>query len=167
MTSPGEPAGEIVIRRVRADESDQLLADVVALVVRSKASWGYDETFMEHFGASMVPGFLVGPRRVSLVASIAGTLVGVAVIDDEVSRAWLEDMWVEPEHFGHGVGRALWRAALGVVLGWRREALELESDPYAEGFYRAMGARRIGSRESTLVAGRELPLLRFDVRGPG
>jgi hypothetical protein len=38
-----------------------------------------------------------------------------------------------------------------------------QSDPQAEGFYLAMGARRAGASESTVTPGRMLPLMRFQL----
>ncbi|GIO08139.1 hypothetical protein J31TS6_41670 [Brevibacillus reuszeri] len=37
--------------------------------------------------------------------------------------------------------------------------------PYAEEFYLARGAVRIGEIESTVIPDRKLPLLRFELRG--
>ena len=37
--------------------------------------------------------------------------------------------------------------------------LEVDSDPHAEGFYRAMGMRRTGQASSGSIAGRMLPHL--------
>lgn len=158
-----EPGRDVHVRRLIADDARTLLEELTVLVVRSKASWGYDDDFMARFAATSVTRELVREGRVCLVAAVGDRLVGVAVIDDEGSHAWLEDMWVEPEHFGRGVGRALWDGALEVTRAWGRANLELESDPNAEGFYLAMGARRTGTRPSSVVVGRELPLMRYEV----
>ncbi|MGC8510735.1 MAG: GNAT family N-acetyltransferase [Acidimicrobiales bacterium] len=159
----GASAKGVFVRRLDEDEARTLLGELTALVVRSKASWGYDEEFMARFVATSVTHDLVDERRVCLVAFETDRPVGVAVVDDEGARAWLEDLWVEPEHFARGVGRALWDAALRVAREWDRAGLELESDPNAEGFYLAMGARRTGTRASSVLSGRELPLMRCEV----
>ncbi len=39
----------------------------------------------------------------------------------------------------------------------------IENDPYAEPFYLARGAERVGSVPSSVLPGRALPLLQFDV----
>jgi hypothetical protein len=47
--------------------------------------------------------------------------------------------------------------ALARALGaWR---MRIESDPFAEPFYRAMGAERIGEAASDAIPGRLIPLL--------
>ena len=76
-------------------------------------------------------------------------------------EATLADLFVEPGAIGRGYGRQLWEHAVATArrLGARR--LVLQSEPHAEGFYRAMGAERIGEAPSTVFPGRSLPLMRL------
>ena len=65
-----------------------------------------------------------------------------------------------PNAMNQGVGRALFAHAVerGKALGYR--AMEIESDPNAEGFYQKLGARGIGLRIAELEGQRrELPVL--------
>ncbi|MGI8998604.1 MAG: GNAT family N-acetyltransferase, partial [Candidatus Limnocylindria bacterium] len=78
--------------------------------------------------------------------------------------AELEDLWVEPDAIGSGVGRRLFQHAIEVAAGLGASAFEIVSDPHAVGFYERMGAVVIGEIPSMLVAGRTLPLLRLDLR---
>jgi GNAT superfamily N-acetyltransferase len=153
------------VRRVDAVEADHLLVVLRALARRSKASWGYELPFLEAFDA-LLPSQLVRPGRVTLVAEAEGTVAGFAVVDDLGDRAWLEDLWVEPELFGRGAGTSLLEAALIVARALGRPYLEFESDPHAEGFYQRRGAHRFATRRSTLAEGRELPLMRIALEGP-
>jgi GNAT superfamily N-acetyltransferase len=75
----------------------------------------------------------------------------------------LEDLFVEPDHIGSGVGRALWEHAIDAAraLGFAR--ITLEADPGAEPFYLAMGGRRCGSVPSGSIPDRRLPLLEFSI----
>ena len=60
------------------------------------------------------------------------------------SGAWVEDLFVRPEHRGHGTGRALLGHVAGVALerGYGRvELAVLDWNEPAIGFYRALGAR--------------------------
>ncbi len=59
-----------------------------------------------------------------------------------------------------GVGKALLRHALRTARENGALGLEVASDPHAEGFYRKLGARRIGVVPSH-PEGRKLPLLRI------
>lgn len=78
---------------------------------------------------------------------------------------WLEHFWVTPELIGRGVGRALFAAALQAARRCGAGMLHIKSDPNAEGFYRRMGARRVGEERYVLLGKhpRELPLLTIDV----
>jgi GNAT superfamily N-acetyltransferase len=60
----------------------------------------------------------------------------------------LEDLWVDPVAIGSGVGRRLFDHAVVTAAGLGLTSLLIESDPNAEGFYLAMGAERIGERDS-------------------
>jgi len=73
----------------------------------------------------------------------------------------MTDLWVEPDAIGRGHGRALWEHAVATVRERGFRELRVQSDPHAEGFYRAMGAERIGSQPSTVIPGRALPLPRL------
>ena len=71
-------------------------------------------------------------------------------------------MWVLPQHMGRGIGRGLFSHAVGRARKLNFNAIEIESDPNAEGFYLRMGAQRVGSRDSEIdQVKRELPILVF------
>ena len=75
--------------------------------------------------------------------------------------AWeLDHMWVAPDLIGQGVGTRLFEHAIITLRATGGRTLKIASDPYAEGFYRKMGAHRIGEWPST-PEGRTLPLLEF------
>lgn len=72
----------------------------------------------------------------------------------------LDHLWVSPENIGSGIGRSLFEHAVyrAAILG--AEALEIESDPNAEGFYQRMGAERTGENVLDIEGqSRTLPLL--------
>ena len=72
----------------------------------------------------------------------------------------LEHLWVSPEHIGTGIGRALFDHAVSKAASLNAEAVRIEADPNAEGFYRRMGARRVGENVYEIEGHkRELPLM--------
>jgi GNAT superfamily N-acetyltransferase len=71
-------------------------------------------------------------------------------------------MWVLPDWIGRGAGRALLCHAIEHLRADGARTLRIESDPYAEGFYVHMGARRVGEAPST-PEGRTLPVLLLDL----
>ena len=77
--------------------------------------------------------------------------------------AELEDLWLEPAVIRTGLGRQLFEHAVDIARQHRAEALEWDAEPYAQGFYEAMGGREIGRVPSAAVPGRTLPRMRLDL----
>ena len=62
---------------------------------------------------------------------------------------------------GTGLGRVLFEHAVTVADGLGAQRLEWDADPYAVGFYRAMGGEQIGSTPSAAEPGRMLPRMQL------
>ena len=75
----------------------------------------------------------------------------------------LEHLYVDPAALGAGHGRRLWCHMVASARACGYKQVTIHSDPHAEGFYRTMGARRIGDVASGSIEGRRLPLMRFEV----
>lgn len=132
---------------------------LTALAIRSKAHWGYDAEFMERAAPDLQVTPAVIEEAKAFVAESGKVIVGfyvLALVDDV---PMLRDLWVEPSAIGIGVGARLWAHMLGQARGLGYRAVRIHSEPNAEGFYLKMGARRIGSVESSVVQGRMLPLM--------
>ncbi len=153
-----------------------------ALAIRSKAHWGYDASFMracraeltlepEDIGRDVVnvlettsgPGGFYALRPERPAPGESGGSRGGS--QGTVPETGLELFYVEPEHIGRGFGRLLWRHMVVVARRCGYKRVSIHSDPHAEGFYLAMGARRIGDVASGSIPGRRLPLLRVDLEG--
>ncbi|MFD1370446.1 GNAT family N-acetyltransferase [Actinoplanes sichuanensis] len=147
----------IDIRPARGDEAGLLSG----LAFRSKAHWGYDEAFLEACRPALTlrPDEL-GARRAT-VAEARGTVVGFYTLDCTPPVGELDNLWVEPAGMGDGVGRRLWAHAMATAAASGLTEVLIEADPYAEGFYLAMGAERIGTVPSTVTPGRLLPRMRY------
>jgi ribosomal protein S18 acetylase RimI-like enzyme len=90
--------------------------------------------------------------------------VGFYALVGEGREIELEHLWVLPEHMGTGVGRALFDHAVRRAASLGAEVLGIESDPNAEGFYRRMGATRVGEINYRIDGqNRTLPLLLMEV----
>jgi GNAT superfamily N-acetyltransferase len=148
-----------VIRRARPTEA----AALTELALRSKAHWGYSAAFLEASRPHVTLTEESLAAAPCFVAEREGRPRGFYRLGGEPPEGWLEDLFVESESIGTGVGRELWDHALETarVQGFR--ALRIESDPNAEGFYLARGVVRIGEVESAVEAGGMLPLLRVEV----
>jgi GNAT superfamily N-acetyltransferase len=132
---------------------------LTALAIRSKAHWGYDDAFMERAAVDLeiTPELIEGAT--AFVAESGTDVVAFYVLAVVDGVPMLRDLWVDPAAIGNGVGAQLWTHMLEQArrLGYR--AVRIQSEPNAEGFYVKMGARRVGSVESTVVEGRMLPLM--------
>ena len=71
--------------------------------------------------------------------------------------------WTNPGAIGRGLASALWEDAGATARARGCRTLLVQSDPHAAGFYRAMGARPDGTKDSTVIPGLVLPLLRLDL----
>lgn len=134
---------------------------LTAIALRSKAHWGYDTAFMEACVAPLTVTAAIIESSPIFVAEEAGRVLGFYGLTDLGDDVDLAYMFVEPDFIGRGIGRSLWQHAIEMarVLGYCR--LLVASDPYAERFYLAMGADRIGEEPSEVAEGRTLPLLAF------
>ena len=131
----------------------------------AKAHWGYPERWMESWreGLTIAPGFVEGNEVYAAFAE--GEASGFYALVGEGPRIVLEHLWVLPERMGLGLGRALFGHALERAAALGAETLGIEADPNAEGFYRRMGARRVGEISYELDGRkRVLPLLAMDLR---
>jgi GNAT superfamily N-acetyltransferase len=143
------------------DEAERL----TELMLRSKASWGYDEAFMK----ACANVLKITPERIQrelvFVLEDAGQLVGMlGLAPVGQAEAELSDLFVEPDQKRRGYGRQLFEYAMQVARerGWRR--VSILSDPFAERFYLSMGAQRVGTAPSDAgIPGRVLPLLAVDL----
>ncbi|WP_106977211.1 GNAT family N-acetyltransferase [Streptomyces sp. NRRL S-244] len=151
----------VKLRAARPGEADEL----TALVLRSKAYWGYDAAFLVSCAPELrIPAGEVAGRRIVVAEDASGGgVLGLASLEGAPPVARLGLLFVEPEAIGRGVGRRLYRDALrrAAELGFRR--LLIDADPHAAGFYRAMGA--LVSPESRAAGGEDEPpagLVRFE-----
>jgi ribosomal protein S18 acetylase RimI-like enzyme len=70
-----------------------------------------------------------------------------------------------PKRIGRGIGRALFDHAVRRAASLGAGSVRIEADPYAEGFYRRMGARWVGEISYPIDGQeRKLPLLVAEVR---
>lgn len=152
------PLKDNPIRVARVDEAG-LLSD---LALRSKAHWGYSPEFIERCREELTYDeeqlrsadmrFFVVENDQRVVGFYALKLLGATEIE-------LEAMFVEPSLIGLGFGRLLMEHAKLVALELGAQQLIVQSDPYAERFYKAAGGVVTGTRESASIPGRYLPTL--------
>ena len=120
--------------------------------------------------ATMLPALtttatdLERPRTHVEVLEEDGRLLGYYRLRRRTELAYLEDLFIDPDVMGRGLGRRLFERAADVARGWGLGVLEFESDPFAESFYLHLGAERVGMSPSALMPGRSIPLMRYALR---
>ena len=130
----------------------------------AKRYWGYPEHWMERWIESLTitPEF-VGRNEV-YAAILNEEILGFYALVGEGREIQLEHLWVSPERIGTGVGRLLFDHAVRRAASLGAEILRVEADPNAEGFYRRMGASRVGESSYPIDGQRRtLPLLVVEV----
>ncbi|MGF1476702.1 MAG: GNAT family N-acetyltransferase [Geminicoccaceae bacterium] len=132
--------------------------------MRSKAHWGYDETFM----ALCYPVLRVRASEIEtglwrVAVDDRGRLLGVVALKptEEPGTFDLRAIFVEPDAMGRGVGQALFCAAEDMLRSVKGTTLTILSDPGACAFYQRMGAVIVGEAPSDAISGRTLPVLHF------
>lgn len=145
------------LRRARSAEADQLNE----LALRSKGHWGYGSKFLQACRAELT----LEPECIDdaevIVLEVVDRIVGFYTLVEWDSDLELGHFFVDPPVIGQGVGRLLWEDAVKRARGLGFKRLLIRSDPHAEGFYRKLGAERIGEVPSAVSAGRVLPLLLY------
>ena len=148
----------------RAAEVEDASA-LTALARRAKASWDYPEVWLREWEPELSFSSDYIRDNAVIVAELENVVVGVVALDHLPGEPTLGHLWVSPDCQRQGLGRTLLEKALAMAADRDWQALRVESDPYAQGFYERMGAVEVG-RISAPVAGtdRFLPVLRLPVR---
>lgn len=129
----------------------------------AKRHWGYPEHWIRHWQDDLTisPDFV--SKNPVYVAEQDGELMGFYALIVRDEKAELEHMWVAPRFIGQGIGKDLFIHAMGEAAGQNVTAVEISSDPNAEGFYRKMKAEKIGEVASEIDGEqRVLPRLSVD-----
>ena len=154
----------------RASPKDAAILTEVAH--EAKEYWGYPESWIQFWkeDLTITPAFIEANHI--FLADSGDVVAGFYSIvmqrpgnaPSGTTKAELEHMWVKPEHIGAGVGRDLFLHALETAAFLNAAALEISADPNAEGFYKRMGATRIGEVHSEIEGQtRTLPRLTIDL----
>ncbi|MDQ2682542.1 MAG: GNAT family N-acetyltransferase [Chloroflexota bacterium] len=151
----------LTFRRAVPDEADLL----TGICHRAKASHGYDQAMMEIFlgDGDMVISRESIARNTIMMALDGERVVGFAHLMpvEKPETIYLEDLFIEPDVQGRGVGRALFEWALAEARERGYRWLEWDSDPNASPFYQKMGGEQIDEAVSTLIPGRKIPKFRM------
>lgn len=130
------------IRNAKVEEQREL----TRLCVRATMHAGYDDAFIDR----VMPGLtitlpLINGGCVQVAEKKPGAVIGVVAVTILAQGiALLNSMFVDPAFWRQGVGRALFGAAVARAMTLKTGAIMIYAEPSAEGFYKRMGAIRIG-----------------------
>ena len=128
----------------------------------AKRHWGYPESWIAAWRdiLTMRPEFVAANPAYCAVES--DRPVGFYILTTESDGIHLDHLWILPAAMRRGIGRALFQHAAEQAQNRGFDSIKIEADPNAEGFYRRMGARRVGTNVSPIEGERrELPLLEW------
>jgi GNAT superfamily N-acetyltransferase len=99
------------------------------------------------------------------VAIVAGRILGfAAVVPRDDGAADVDALFVEPDEWKKGIGRALVDRLVEEAVRMGASALHVVGNPHAEGFYLATGFERIGTQATRFGVG--LLMRRPIIAGP-
>jgi GNAT superfamily N-acetyltransferase len=149
------------IRRARAGDA----ATLTEIAHAAKRHWGYPDELMRLWTADLTVAAELAAAGMVFCAEEGRHVRGFYSLSHEGEVFELEHLFVDPSAMGRGLGAMLFEHAIATVRSMSGTLLRIASDPHAEGFYRRMGAQRVGEVGST-PRGRTLPLLFFDIAQP-
>lgn len=148
------------IVRARLEDADAL----TGIAHAAKRHWGYPESWIAAWRDVLTirPEFIA--ENVSYCAIEGDDAVGFYVLTAEADGLHLDHLWILPRAMGRGIGRALFEHAAAQANRLGFNLIKIEADPNAEGFYKRMGATRVGTSVSEVEGERrELPLMVYQV----
>ncbi len=130
------------------------------LALRSKASWGYDDAFIERCR----PVLTVDPDHlrtmvIRLVEQDDRILGFYGLIPDNPAEWEIEFLFVDPAAQALGLGKMLVSHAMTLAAARGAQRLSVISDPYAAPFYRRQGFEPLDFVPSDVDPDRPLPRL--------
>ncbi len=146
------------IRRARPEDAEKLSQIARA----AKSYWNYPEKWLILWKNDLQVTREDILKNEVFAMSEKDEIIGFYELKIDEKMAALEHLWINPENIRSGIGRKLFAHALEKAVLSNAEVLNILSDPNAEGFYKKMGAKRIGDIVSEIEGnGRILPLMQL------
>ena len=130
------------------------------IALSAKKHWGYPERWMKIWTPQLTFSPAYFQQNESWVAELDCSQIAFYTLQQKDDIAWIDNLWVLPEHMGKGIGKTLFLHATALARHRGYKSLQLEADPNALGFYKKMGMYRIGERCSEVEGQlRSLPIM--------
>ncbi len=115
----------------------------------------YREALLANPDLIALPRWQLEDRNVR-VAERNGMTLGFSAVLPRGQTAILDGLFVEPEQWKRGIGRALIEDAVGLARDGGAEVMEVLANPYADGFYARLGFVRTGTVTTPLGIGSKM-----------
>ena len=138
-------------------------AVLTELCLRSKAVWGYDKAFMAACRPALTVTADDWKQSDIQIAVEDDDIIGMAQVMYHGEVAELDKLFVDPAALGRGIGLKLFDWSVEAALRKGAKVMTVDADPSAADFYRRLGAVDDGVVASTVMPGRFLPRLKFDL----
>jgi GNAT superfamily N-acetyltransferase len=129
------------------------VVEINRLIARSKAYWPWAPGYL----AAALPLMAVTPEYIEgalcLEVRDGAALAGFASVVEAPDRRLLDNLWVDPDHIGRGLGRFACEHIFEIARRSRWRELVTLPDPPAEGFYLRMGFQDTGERVPSRIPG--------------
>lgn len=145
----------LIFRKPRKDEGP-LLTD---LALRLMGHWPYSAEYLQKCRPVVTVDEAYFHKEPLWVMEKNRVPVGFYSFLRKDNKAWLEYFWLEPSFIGQGLGRELFRHALGIAKEAELVPFYILSDPFAMKFYLKMGCGHLGFENSLIYSNMPLPLL--------
>ena len=129
------------------------------LTIRSKSYWNYSQKQIEAWRdeLSISESYIVENIVYKLTEN--NTIMGYySYYELNKSEVMLENLFVEPQYIGKGIGKRLMSDFLNRVINSNYQKVLLDADPNAENFYAKLGFKVIGKRK-TSIKNRFMPIM--------
>ena len=133
--------------------------DLTELTIRSKSYWNYSSKQIEAWREelSVSETYIVEKNIYKLTEN--NTIIGYySYYELNKSEVMLENLFVEPQYIGKGIGKRLMSDFLNRLKNSDYKKALLDADPNAENFYAKLEFKVIGKRE-TSIKNRFMPIM--------
>ena len=155
-----EERSAIRVRPAHPQEGERLREIAIA----AKSYWGYEPGSVEKWAATGDFSAQALADKPVYAAEVDGRPVAFAALIPKGDICVLDDLWVEPQWIGQGLGARLFRFCAEEARRLGATRLEWEAEPNAVGFYDRMGARRLRDSKRTMW-GRVIPVMGTNLAG--
>ena len=138
-------------------------SELSELTYKSKAHWGYSEEQIEKWRNDLQVSEKYIENNEVFFTRESNRIAGYYSFSKvSVSTVKLDNIFIDPEYIGKGLGLTLMKDFLNRVKKLDVDTITLDSEPNAEQFYRKFGFKTVGKLKSSIL-NRFLPIMELNL----